>query len=51
MYKIVLLRHGESTWSKENRFTGRADAGFTGKGVGAAVAGQGTVKVWRSLSR
>ncbi|HOW62202.1 MAG TPA: histidine phosphatase family protein, partial [Candidatus Contendobacter sp.] len=22
MYKLVLLRHGESQWNKENRFTG-----------------------------
>jgi 2,3-bisphosphoglycerate-dependent phosphoglycerate mutase len=22
MYKVVLLRHGESTWNMENRFTG-----------------------------
>ncbi|NMG44504.1 2,3-diphosphoglycerate-dependent phosphoglycerate mutase [Aromatoleum toluvorans] len=33
MYKIVLLRHGESTWNKENRFTGWADVDLTGKGV------------------
>jgi len=26
MKKIVLLRHGESTWNKENRFTGWVDA-------------------------
>ncbi len=25
MYKIVLLRHGESDWNKENRFTGWTD--------------------------
>jgi 2,3-bisphosphoglycerate-dependent phosphoglycerate mutase len=25
MYKLVLLRHGESTWNKENRFTGWTD--------------------------
>ncbi|MBP9871970.1 MAG: histidine phosphatase family protein, partial [Nitrosomonas sp.] len=25
MKKIVLLRHGESTWNKENRFTGWTD--------------------------
>ena len=25
MYKVVLLRHGESTWNKENRFTGWTD--------------------------
>jgi len=25
MYKVVLLRHGESTWNMENRFTGWTD--------------------------
>ena len=25
MYKVVLLRHGESTWNQENRFTGWKD--------------------------
>ena len=29
MYKIVLLRHGESTWNQENRFTGWTDVGLT----------------------
>ncbi len=33
MVKIVLLRHGESTWNKENRFTGWTDVGLTEKGV------------------
>ncbi|HRP75450.1 MAG TPA: 2,3-diphosphoglycerate-dependent phosphoglycerate mutase [Rhodocyclaceae bacterium] len=33
MYKIVLLRHGESTWNKENRFTGWTDVDLTEKGV------------------
>ncbi len=33
MYKIVLLRHGESTWNKENRFTGWTDVDLTDKGV------------------
>ena len=32
MYKIVLLRHGESTWNKENRFTGWTDVGLTDAG-------------------
>ena len=32
MYKIVLLRHGESTWNKENRFTGWTDVDLTEKG-------------------
>ncbi len=33
MYKIVLLRHGESTWNKENRFTGWTDVDLTEQGA------------------
>jgi len=33
MYTVVLLRHGESTWNKENRFTGWTDVDLTEKGV------------------
>ncbi|MFN3987176.1 MAG: 2,3-diphosphoglycerate-dependent phosphoglycerate mutase [Rhodocyclaceae bacterium] len=36
MYKIVLLRHGESLWNKENRFTGWTDVDLTEKGVDEA---------------
>ena len=32
MYKIILLRHGESTWNKENRFTGWTDVDLSEKG-------------------
>jgi len=32
MYKFVLLRHGESTWNKANRFTGWTDVPLTEKG-------------------
>ena len=32
-YKIVLLRHGESDWNKENRFTGWTDVDLSEKGV------------------
>ena len=32
MYNLVLLRHGESTWNKENRFTGWTDVPLTDKG-------------------
>lgn len=31
MKKIVLLRHGESAWNKENRFTGWTDVDLTEK--------------------
>jgi 2,3-bisphosphoglycerate-dependent phosphoglycerate mutase len=37
MKKLVLLRHGESTWNKENRFTGWTDVGLTEKGMREAV--------------
>lgn len=33
MYKLVLLRHGESAWNKENRFTGWTDVDLTEKGI------------------
>ncbi len=36
MYKIVLLRHGESTWNKENRFTGWTDVDLSEKGISEA---------------
>jgi len=38
MYKLVLLRHGESQWNMENKFTGWADVDLTEKGVGEAKA-------------
>src|SRR6266704_1423648 len=33
MLKLVLLRHGESTWNLENRFTGWTDVDLTPKGM------------------
>ena len=33
MKRIVLLRHGESLWNKENRFTGWTDVDLSEKGV------------------
>jgi 2,3-bisphosphoglycerate-dependent phosphoglycerate mutase len=38
MKKLVLLRHGESVWNKENRFTGWKDVDLTAKGVDEARA-------------
>jgi 2,3-bisphosphoglycerate-dependent phosphoglycerate mutase len=41
LYKVVFLRHGESTWNKENRFTGWTDVQLTENGVKEAqFAGQ-----------
>jgi 2,3-bisphosphoglycerate-dependent phosphoglycerate mutase len=33
MHKLVLIRHGESTWNQENRFTGWVDVDLTDKGI------------------
>ena len=41
MAKLVLLRHGESSWNKENRFTGWTDVDLSRKGISEArKAGQ-----------
>lgn len=37
-YKVVLIRHGESTWNKENRFTGWTDVDLSEKGVQEALS-------------
>ena len=33
MYKLVMMRHGESIWNRENRFTGWTDVDLTDAGV------------------
>ncbi len=38
MYKLVLIRHGESVWNKENRFTGWKDVDLSDKGRDEAKA-------------
>ena len=38
MYKLVLLRHGQSTWNLENRFTGWTDVGLTDLGRSEALS-------------
>lgn len=37
MYKLVLIRHGESSWNLENRFTGWTDVDLTPTGVEQAI--------------
>lgn len=37
MKSIVLLRHGESLWNQENKFTGWTDVDLTGKGIEEAI--------------
>jgi 2,3-bisphosphoglycerate-dependent phosphoglycerate mutase len=44
MYKVVLLRHGESVWNKENKFAGWTDVGLSEKGVEEAKEGGQTLK-------
>jgi len=36
MYKLIFLRHGQSAWNLENRFTGWTDVGLTEQGVAEA---------------
>src|SRR3954451_5772335 len=38
MHKLVLLRHGQSSWNLENRFTGWTDVDLTEVGIGEARA-------------
>ncbi len=44
MKTLVLLRHGESEWDLENRFTGWTDVNLTPKGIEEAKAAQGKAK-------
>lgn len=44
MKRLVLLRHGESVWNKENRFTGWTDVGLSEKGIQEAVQAGLTLK-------
>jgi 2,3-bisphosphoglycerate-dependent phosphoglycerate mutase len=39
MHKVVLIRHGESVWNKENLFTGWTDVDLSEKGVSEAREG------------
>lgn len=44
MHKLVLLRHGESEWNRENRFTGWHDVDLTEQGEGEARAAGSLLK-------
>ncbi len=44
MHKLVLLRHGESTWNKENRFTGWTDVDLSDQGLREASAAGALLK-------
>jgi 2,3-bisphosphoglycerate-dependent phosphoglycerate mutase len=43
-YTVVLVRHGESTWNEENRFTGWYDCPLSTKGLGEASQGAKLLK-------
>jgi 2,3-bisphosphoglycerate-dependent phosphoglycerate mutase len=44
MLKLVLIRHGESAWNKENLFTGWTDVGLSEKGLQEALQAAETLK-------
>lgn len=44
MYRVVLLRHGESVWNKENLFTGWTDVDLSEKGIEEAIEAGRTLK-------
>jgi 2,3-bisphosphoglycerate-dependent phosphoglycerate mutase len=44
MKQLVLIRHGESVWNLENRFTGWADVDLTQKGIDQAIAAGKSLK-------
>src|SRR5258708_33372851 len=44
MHKLVLLRHGESTWNRENRFTGWTDVDLSTAGIEEARAAGRLIK-------
>ena len=45
-YKIVFVRHGESTWNNENRFTGWTDVNLSSTGVKEAALAGKKLKNW-----
>eukprot|EP01040_Poterioochromonas_malhamensis_P009107 gene9107-9865_t len=45
-FQVVFVRHGESTWNAENRFTGWYDCPLTEKGEKQAICGGKLLKRW-----
>ena len=50
MNKLVLVRHGESTWNKENRFTGWTDVDLSEKGRQEAREGGAGAEATKATS-
>ena len=44
MIKLVLLRHGESIWNKENLFTGWTDVDLSDQGTQSSILFAGQVR-------
>ena len=44
MHKLVLIRHGQSAWNLENRFTGWTDVDLTEQGMAEAKAAAEVLK-------
>lgn len=44
VHRLVIVRHGESSWNQENRFCGWFDADLSEKGVGEAKRGAQAIK-------
>jgi len=44
MYKLVLLRHGESVWNRDNRFTGWMDVDLSPQGIAESIKAGQTLK-------
>src|SRR5919108_2651805 len=49
MHTVVLLRHGESTWNRENRFTGWTDVDLSERGREEAKEGGRVLKAGRYI--
>ena len=47
MYNLILVRHGQSQWNLENRFTGWYDAELTKRGIEEAQQA-GSLKIGRA---
>ena len=44
MNKLILLRHGQSQWNLENRFTGWEDVSLTTQGINEAITAGNLIK-------
>jgi len=49
MHRLVLLRHGESDWNRENRFTGWTDVDLSARGIEEARAAGRLLKAERCI--